>query len=89
MKIFNQKVIFVNKITLILFLLSALICFYLCYYFYLSDIQTKAELHSDPNDIPLVKPDQTLIQITPSSETISPRSSDPVGSYSITDKKVQ
>jgi len=90
MKIFNQEIFSINKIGLFfLLIVFILVGFYFLHY-KSDDVEVNFTLDVNAqSDIPLNKREEALGKIILPSETITPKSSDPVGSHTIVDKKVQ
>jgi len=89
MKIFNQEKISTNKTigTFLLLIVIISICFYFFHRKY-----DASELKSNVGDqdiLPLEKREEAHSNIIPPSETITPKSSDPLGSHAIIETKVQ
>jgi hypothetical protein len=89
-KIFNRYYFSAHKSIGIFLLVAVLVS--IGFYFFRhqsQSLEVKSKLEVDPHDIPLNKRDEAKINISHPSQVIIPKSSDPVGTHSVIDTKVQ
>jgi hypothetical protein len=89
-KIFNRYSFSVRKSISIFLLIAALVS--IGFYFLRhqsQSLEVNSKLEVAPYDIPLNKRDEAKINISHPSQIIIPKSSDPIGTHTVVDTKVQ